>query len=134
MKNMNKAVAAGAATASIDEQLTSKLDPNDNSNVGPGKATNSVEGTAESDWTVQIVKLRRLCGVLLPWRMILAGSNVELSLSSRELLCASAFRKRALTLTGLLLPPLGTQEWLQIVGDALRRVEVIEHEDRSCLA
>jgi hypothetical protein len=130
MPENDKATAVRAATASIDEQLTSKLNPNFSPSVITGKGTNN---SARSN-AVRIVGLRRLGSCARPWRMKLDNIGAELCLSSRELLCQTAFRRRCLSAIGVLPPLLLQQEWLRIIGSAMSRVEVVEPEGRSCRA
>jgi hypothetical protein len=135
MLENDKAAAVGAAAASIDEQLTSKLDRNVSAFAVAGKATvYSARSRAAQSNSIRILNLRRLRKCARPWRVMLEGIDGELSLSSRELMCPTAFRRRCLMATGFLPPLLSPQDWLRIVGDGLSRVEVIELEGRSCPA
>jgi hypothetical protein len=80
---------------------------------------------------VRIAALRRLATRPPTWGVTLAGSDREFEVSTRALMSGDAFRRRALIAVAVRLPRLGNQEWLRIVGTAMRRVVVVEPEGAS---
>jgi hypothetical protein len=103
MSENGKAAAVPAATASIDEPLTSKPGRNVSSSVAAGKGPHSPTPSVGPRLNgLRILRLRHIEGCARPWRMMLEGVYAELCLSSRELLCQTKFRRRCWTTVGLL--------------------------------